>query len=201
MKESGMLSNIWSKYRLQKAEVSHIMVHLKTKDKFEIWNKSNNTDNKVVGLIISSRSELKRRKKNFPWPFNITLMLFLLILISGLSWNRHYSPRSGKSDGNFSLSVHFHRVGPPDIPGGAAGQVRFLNTFFVGHLTFYIQQAASLVLNLAVSESNVWIAYNDEHFLSNVLTSVSWCGHLLCKSDDFSLAIITLAEFIIQTDE
>ena len=63
MKESGVLSNIWSKYRLQKAEVSHIMVHLKTKDKFEIWNKSNNTDNKVVGLIISSRSELKRRKK------------------------------------------------------------------------------------------------------------------------------------------
>ena len=65
MKESGVLSNIWSKYRLQKAEVSRIMVHLKTKDKFEIWNKSNNTDNKVVGLIISSRSELKRRKKKF----------------------------------------------------------------------------------------------------------------------------------------
>ena len=36
MKESGVLSNIWSKYRLQKAEVSRIMVHLKTKDKFEI---------------------------------------------------------------------------------------------------------------------------------------------------------------------
>ena len=80
-------------------------------------------------------------------------MLFLLILISGLSWNRHYSPRSGKSDGNFSLSVHFHRVGPPDILGGAAGQVRFLNTFFVGHLTFYIQQAASLVLSPSIRQS------------------------------------------------
>ena len=72
MKESGVLSNIWSKYRLQKAEVSRIMVHLKTKDKFEIWNKSNNTDNKVVGLIISSRSELKRRKKKF----SLTLQYF-----------------------------------------------------------------------------------------------------------------------------
>ena len=80
-------------------------------------------------------------------------MLFLLILISGLSWNRHYSPRSGKSDGNFSLSVHIHRVGPPDIPGGAAGQVRFFITFFVGHLTFYIQQAASLVLSPSIRQS------------------------------------------------